>query len=101
MSSGSVAVKRTTLSSVLMEFWFAMGSGWEAGSPSGKTGGQLPRTSSDAGLGIELRRGSRNGSVFRSQFRGDEPGTHMGAHLVRSFLGPENDRTFGARFSRS
>ena len=22
----------------------------------------------------------------------------MGAHLVRSFLGPENDRTFGARF---
>ena len=25
----------------------------------------------------------------------------MGAHLVRSFLGPENDRTFGAHFSRS
>jgi len=22
----------------------------------------------------------------------------MGAHLVRSFLGPENDRSFGARF---
>ena len=39
MSSGSVAVKRTTLSLVLMEFWFAMGSGWEAGSPSGKQGG--------------------------------------------------------------
>ena len=71
MSSGSVAVKRRTLSLVLMEFWFAMGSGWEAGSPSGKTGGQLPRKSSDAGLGIELielRRGSRNGAVFRSHF---------------------------------
>ena len=68
MSSGSVAVKRTTLSLVLMEFWFAVGSGWEAGSPSGKTGGQLPRKSSDAGLGIELRRGSRSGAVFRSHF---------------------------------
>jgi hypothetical protein len=39
-----------------------------AGSPSGKTGGQVPRKSSDAGLGIELRRGSRNGAVFRSHF---------------------------------
>ena len=68
MSSGSVAVKRTTLSLVLMEFWFAMGSGWETGPPPGKTGGHLPRKSSDAGLGIELRRVPKGGAVFRSHF---------------------------------
>ena len=68
MSSGSVAVKRTTLSLVLMEFWFAVGSGWEAGPSPGKTGGYLPRKSPDAGLGIELRRGSKRGAVFRSHF---------------------------------
>ena len=39
MSSGSVAVKRTTLSLVLMEFWFAVWSGWETGGPPGKQGG--------------------------------------------------------------
>jgi hypothetical protein len=38
MSSGSVAVKRTTLSLVLMEFWFAVGSGWETGPPPEKQG---------------------------------------------------------------
>ena len=34
----------------------------------GKTGGHLPRKSSDTGLGIELRRGSKSGAVFRSHF---------------------------------
>ena len=68
MSSGSVAVKRTTLSLVLMEFWFAVGSGWEAGPPPGKTGGHLPRKNTDAGLGIELRRVPKGGDVFRSHF---------------------------------
>ena len=34
----------------------------------GKQGGHLPRKSSDTGLGIELRRGSKNGAVFRSHF---------------------------------
>jgi hypothetical protein len=68
MSSGSVAVERTTLSLVLMEFWFAVGSGWEAGPPPGKTGGHLLRKSPDAGLGIELRRVPKGGAVFRSHF---------------------------------
>ena len=68
MSSGSVAVKRTTLSLVLMEFWFAVGSGWETGPLPGKTGGHLPRKSSDAGLGIKLRRVPKGGAVFRSHF---------------------------------
>ncbi len=36
MSSGSVAVKHTTLSLVLMEFWFAVGSGWETAPPPEK-----------------------------------------------------------------
>ena len=34
----------------------------------GKTGGHLPRKRSDTGLGIELRRGSKRGAVFRSHF---------------------------------
>ena len=34
----------------------------------GKAGGPLPRKSSDTGLGIELRRGSKRGAVFRSHF---------------------------------
>ena len=36
--------------------------------PPGKTGGHLPRKSSDAGLGIELRRVPKGGAVFRSHF---------------------------------
>ncbi len=36
--------------------------------PPGKTGGHLPRTRSDAGLGIELRRVPKGGAVFRSHF---------------------------------
>jgi hypothetical protein len=51
-----------------MEFWFAVGSGWETGTPPGKTGGHLPRKSSDAGLGIELSRVRKGGAVFRSHF---------------------------------
>ena len=36
--------------------------------PPGKTGGDLPRKSPDAGLGIELRRVPKGGAVFRSHF---------------------------------
>ena len=36
--------------------------------PLRKTGGQLPRKSSDAGLGIKLRRVPKGGAVFRSHF---------------------------------
>ena len=36
--------------------------------PRKKTGGHLPRKSSDAGLGIELRRVPKGGAVFRSHF---------------------------------
>ena len=39
MSSGSVAVKRTTLSLVLMEFWFAWGQAGKPGAPPKKQGG--------------------------------------------------------------
>jgi len=52
MSSGSVAVKRTTLSLVLMEFWFAVGSGWEAGPPLEKQGGAYLEKVQTLGWGL-------------------------------------------------
>ena len=52
MSSGSVAVKRTTLSLVLMEFWFAVGSGWEAGPPPEKQGGTYLEQVQTLGWGL-------------------------------------------------
>ena len=53
MSSGSVAVKRTTLSLVLMEFWFAVGSGWEAGPPPPeKQGGTYLEKAQTLGWGL-------------------------------------------------
>ena len=55
--------------------------------PPGKTGGHLPRKSSDAGLGIELRRGSRKGPYFGPIFEATNRAPIMGAHLVRSFFG--------------
>ncbi len=48
--------------------WVSVGSGWEAGSIPEKQGGALPRKSSDTGLGVELRRDSKRGAVFRSHF---------------------------------
>ena len=36
--------------------------------PPGKTGGHLPRKSSDAGLEIKLRRVPKGGAAFRFQF---------------------------------
>ena len=41
------------------------------------------------------------GPYFGPIFEATRRAPIMGAHLVRSFLGPENDRTFGGRFLRS
>ena len=38
------------------------------------------------------------GPYFGPIFEATRRAPIMGAHLVRSFLGPENDRSFGARF---
>ena len=57
--------------------------------PPGKTRGHLPRKSSDAGLGIELRRVPKGGAYFGPMFEPTRLARIMGAYLVSVFLGPE------------
>ena len=96
--SGGVLMLHAPPSYLFSESFVDVGVSPVTRTPPGNLGGQRPKKNSNAGLFffrvVAHKEGSNSGPISGST----RWAPIMGAHLVRPFLGPENDRSFGARF---